>query len=96
VNVCGLLLKELLYLLLFMCWTCTVTFKSTSPLPLIFLFYGNDLPTIIKINSKLVFFANDTSFIITNPSPIDLKTDISTAYVQLNKWFNANLLFFKL
>lgn len=77
-----------------MCWTCTIAFNSTCLLPLLFLFYSSDLPTIIKINSKLVLFADDSSLIITNPSPIDLKIDITTAYVQLNKWFNANSLFF--
>ena len=77
-----------------MCWTCRITLNSMHPLPLLFLFCSNDLPTVIKINSKLVLFANDTSLIITNPSPIDLKIDITTAYVQMNKWFNANSLFF--
>ena len=41
--------------------------------PLFFLFYINDLPNIIKINSKPVIPADDTSIIITSPSPIDYK-----------------------
>jgi hypothetical protein len=41
--------------------------------PLLFLFYINDLPKIIKINSKLVSFADDTSLIITKASPIKIK-----------------------
>jgi hypothetical protein len=40
--------------------------------PLLFLFYI-DLPEIIKINSKPVPFADDTSLIITNASPLDFK-----------------------
>jgi hypothetical protein len=38
-----------------------------------FLFYINDLPEIININSKPVLFAGDTSLIITNGSPIEFK-----------------------
>jgi len=38
---------------------------------------------MIKINSKLVLFSDDTSLIITKSSPVDLKKDIATAYVQL-------------
>jgi hypothetical protein len=53
---------------------------------LLFLYYIND--------SKPVLFADDTSLIITNPSPIDFKKGITTAaFVQLNKWFNASSLF---
>lgn len=41
---------------------------------------------------KPVLSADDTSLIITNSSPIDFKKDITTVFVQLNKWFNANSL----
>ena len=37
--------------------------------PLLFLLYINDLPQITNENSKIVLFADDTSMIITNPSP---------------------------
>jgi len=43
------------------------------------------LPKIIKINSKSVPFADDTSLIITNASPLDFKKDITTAFVQQKK-----------
>jgi hypothetical protein len=66
VKVCTLLLKELLHLLLFICWTRTITQVHYLP----FLFYNNDLPKIMKINSEPVLFADDTSLIITKPSPI--------------------------
>ena len=36
-----------------------------------FLLYINDLPTVTAENAKLVLYAEDTSFIITNPSPIE-------------------------
>jgi len=61
--------------------------------PLCFLFYINDLTKMIKICSKAVLFADDTRLITIIPSPIDFKKDITTAFVQLNEWFNANSLF---
>jgi len=56
-------------------------------------FYINDLPKIIKICCKAVLFADDTRLITINPSPIGFKKDITTAFVQLSEWFNANSLF---
>jgi len=41
--------------------------------PLFFLFNIDNLPKIIKIDSKPVLFADDTRLIITNASPLDLK-----------------------
>jgi len=61
--------------------------------PLFFLFDTNNLPKIIKINSKPVLFADYTRLIITIASPLDFKKGITTAFVQLKKWFNANSLF---
>jgi len=59
----------------------------------LYLSFLHKWPQIIKSNSKAVLFADDTSLITINPSPIDFKKDITTACVQLNEWFNANLLF---
>jgi hypothetical protein len=45
--------------------------------PLLFLLYINDL-AIVKIkNAKLVLYADDTSFIITNPSPIEFANKLN-------------------
>jgi len=60
---------------------------------LLFLLYINNFPKIIKVNSKPLLFADDTSLIITRPNPIDFKRDNTIAFVQLNEWFNANSLF---
>jgi len=40
---------------------------------LFILIYTNDLPNITADPSKLTIFADDTSIIITNPSPSKLK-----------------------
>jgi hypothetical protein len=60
--------------------------------PLLFLFYINDLFKIIKHNSKPILFADDTSLIITNPRYINFKSNINHVFLQLNEWFDANLL----
>jgi hypothetical protein len=61
--------------------------------PLLFLFYINDIPKIIQINSEPVLFADYTSFIITNLIPKNFKIGITSIFVQCNNWLNANLLF---
>lgn len=52
----------------------------------------NELPKTVKINSKPVLFADDSSLSITNPSPADFKEYINTAFAPLNEWFNGNSL----
>ena len=41
--------------------------------PLLFLLYINGSPQITNDNSKLVLFVDDTSVIIANPDPLNLK-----------------------
>jgi hypothetical protein len=60
--------------------------------PLLFLLYINDLPNIIISISKSVLFADDTSIIITNSSPIDYESNIIQLFKNINDWFKANLL----
>jgi len=43
--------------------------------PLLFLLYINNLPQITNVNSKFVLFADDTSVIITNPDPLNFRTN---------------------
>ena len=43
--------------------------------PLLFL-YINNLPNFVINKSKPVLFANDTSIIVTNPSPLEYKNNI--------------------
>jgi hypothetical protein len=51
----------------------------------------HDLPNI-KIKSKLIFFTDDTSIIVTNPNAIDFKNDVSTVFEHISIWFKLNLL----
>jgi hypothetical protein len=58
----------------------------------LFLIYINDLPNIIINKSKPVLFADDTSIIFTNPSPLDYKNNIINIFENIKYWFKANLL----
>ena len=60
--------------------------------PLLFLFYVNDLTKIVGNNSKPVFFASDTSLIVTHSNHIHFNKEITSVFTQLNEWFAANLL----
>jgi hypothetical protein len=55
--------------------------------PLLFLPYINDLPNIIISKSKPVLFADDTSIIITNSSPLDFENNIIQIFKDINDWF---------
>ena len=45
------------------------------------------------MNAKLVPFANDTSLIITNHSPIEFANNLKKIFADINEWFRSNLLF---
>jgi len=51
------------------------------------------LPTVTAENAKLVLYADNTSFIITNPSPIEFANKLNKIFADVNKWFRNNLLF---
>jgi len=52
----------------------------------------NDLPNIIVDPSKPILFVDDTSIIITNPSPSKFKEDINNTVYNINDWFRGNSL----
>jgi hypothetical protein len=43
-------------------------------------------------NSKIVLFADDTSVIITNPSPSKFEKSVSKTIQDMSEWSNTNLL----
>jgi hypothetical protein len=51
---------------------------------LFFLTFINDLPNIIAEPLKPILFADDTSIIITNPSPSKFKEDINNIIDNIN------------
>jgi len=70
--------------------TCCSSRFNTCPL--FFLIYINDLRNVIADPSKLILFADDTSSIITNPSPSKFKKDINNIIDNINDWFRCNSL----
>jgi hypothetical protein len=60
--------------------------------PLFFLIYIYDLPTVTADQSKPVLFADDTSIIITNPSPSKCIENINNIIGNINDWFRSNSL----
>ena len=39
-----------------------------------------------------MLYAHDTSFIITNPSPIEFANKLNKIFADVNEWFKNNLL----
>jgi hypothetical protein len=60
--------------------------------PLFFLFHINILPGIITNISQPVLFADDTSIVISKPSPIEFLNDINKVFGNINDWFKINSL----
>jgi len=60
--------------------------------PLFFLIYINDLPRIINKDNNIVLFADDTSIIITDTNIDDFNLHANMLFIELNTWFNNNLL----
>jgi hypothetical protein len=57
--------------------------------PLVFfLFYINELPKIITKNNSMVFFADDTSLLITDSNKLHFNTNINQSLHNIISWFN--------
>ena len=64
--------------------------------PLFFLFYINNLPTLINKDNNMVLFADDTSIIITDSNRWDFNINANQIFRDINAWFSIGLLTFKL
>jgi len=64
--------------------------------PLLFLIYVNDIPHVISNIANPILYADDTSLIIINSDSQMFEKGTNTAILQLNKWFNSNLLLLNL
>ena len=60
--------------------------------PLLFLIYIDDLSKSVSDKSSPILFADDTSFIITNPDKDKFKFNTNEIFSEINKWFCSNLL----
>jgi len=60
--------------------------------PLLFLIYINDLSLSINKLTNLTIFADDTSIIISNTNPEEVKNDINSVMTEITYWFQSNLL----
>jgi hypothetical protein len=58
--------------------------------PLLFLFYINDLPQLVKGNALPIIFADDTSFIISNSDLMKMNQDVKVVLEITQNWFNSN------
>ena len=61
--------------------------------PLLFLLYINDLPNSTALPANTVLFADDTSFIISQPNMDLLQSDLVKIFQQIAHWFQQNSLF---
>jgi hypothetical protein len=59
---------------------------------LFFLLYINDLPKVTSTDAKIFLCADDTSLIVINPNLEDFKINMNDIFLEINKWFKANLL----
>jgi len=55
--------------------------------PLIFLFYINDLPQLVRGIASPIHFADDTSFIVSNFNQRTMNKDIDLVLQIAQKWF---------
>ena len=58
--------------------------QGSIMVPLLFLFYVNDIPKIVQYNSEPTLFACDTSLIFSNLNYLDFKTTINNVFSEIN------------
>ena len=60
--------------------------------PLLFLFYINDLPQLVKDIALPVLFADDTSFLIAHSNSMNMNRDLKLVLEITQKWFKSNIM----
>jgi len=60
--------------------------------PLLFLFYINDLPQLVRGIASPILFADDTSFIVSNFNQRTMDKDIDLVLEIAQKWFESNVM----
>jgi len=59
---------------------------------LLFLFYINDLPQLVKDIALPILYADDTSFIIANSNSMNIDQDLRLVLEITQKWFISNIM----
>jgi len=57
-----------------------------------FLIYINGLSNLVSIGTKILFYADDTSIIVTSPNVENFETQIDNIFGDINNWFKVNQL----
>jgi hypothetical protein len=60
--------------------------------PLLFLFYINDLPQLVKDIALPILFADYTSFIVANSNSMSMNQDLKLVLEITQKWFKSNIM----
>jgi hypothetical protein len=60
--------------------------------PLLFLFYINDLPVVMKENALPILFADDTSLVISNTDTMNMYHELETTLNKAQNWFKSNIM----
>jgi hypothetical protein len=58
--------------------------------PMLFLFYINDLPRLVKSKALPILFEDDTSFIISNSISMKMDQDVNVVLEIVQIWFTTN------
>jgi hypothetical protein len=60
--------------------------------PILFLTYINDLLKLATTRTKIFLYTDDTSIIVTNTNPENVKTQTDKIFSDINNWFKTNQL----
>ena len=60
--------------------------------PIFFLIYINDLPKLAPTGTKILFYADDTSIIVTSLNLENYEKQINKIFKDINYWFKLNQL----
>ena len=60
--------------------------------PLLFLLYINDLPSLVNKQNNIVLYADDASMVITGANRADFNLQVNALFKDVNNWFKNTYL----